>query len=730
MLIVKVLIEYAVSSLDRPFSYLYRGDNQIRVGTRVLVSFNNKEIVGYVIEVESSDLSKTELEEQTGFKLEEVIEVLDEFPLLNVDLMNLLDIISSYYLCPKISFLQAMLPPSLNVKKSTLKAPKIAYDKIVIIQKYDETDLTSKQIELLRFIAQEKRIYKNEIKSASMLNKLLDKGLVKIVYEEKRRFQLPEYDAKNKPVLTKHQLDTINCFFNSNDCVFLIEGVTGSGKTEVYLNISERILKDNKKILMLVSEISLTPMMVEYYISRFGKDVAVLHSGLTSAEKYDEYRKIAKGDCKIVIGARSAIFAPLDNIGLIIIDEEHADSYKHDKMPFYHARDIAIIRAKMHNAKVILGSATPSFESRARAQNGVYHILKMNKRINEFDLPKTHVINMLDYSNIDRDSFIFSKQLRLAIFDRLSKHEQIMLLINRRGYSTTVSCRKCGYVFKCPNCGIPLTYHKKDNMMKCHHCDHVEVVPNECPECKNEYLIKTGFGTEKILEEVKRLFPQAKAAILDSDVSKSKKTLMSILDDFKNNKIDILIGTQMIAKGLDFPNITLVGIVLADIGLNMPNYRNAEKTFELITQAIGRSGRSDKKGEAYVQTYMPNHYAIKLASKQDFESFYLTEMLNRKELNYPPYCFLSSITVKSNTENNAENNALNIKNYLENYSDKFKIIGPSTPYLAREGNLFVRTILVKYKDFDFAHKILEECINKYKKLSNSQILFDIDPYNF
>ena len=731
MKIVEVLIEYANYSLDRPFSYFYKGKKTLDVGFRVLVNFNNREIVGYVTKCYESDKDIKTLEKEMGFSIGEILDVIDETPLLNDDLLSLVDQVADYYLAPKISVLQAMLPPSLSPRRSSLKAPKIAYDIYVKAIDLVEDGLTDKQIEILRLIASSDKVLKKEIKSASVLNKLIEYGKVEIVKEEKRRLAIPNYEYKKPPLLTEEQKSVIQEFNESNDKVYLLEGVTGSGKTEVYLSLSEQVLKEGKSVLMLVPEISLTPMMMEYFLRRFKGDVAILHSELTPAEKYDEYRKIAKGDTHIVIGARSAIFAPLSNIGLIILDEEHVESYKQDVPPFYHAREVAIMRGKMHKAKVILGSATPSLESRARAQKNIYHLLLLNNRVNNKELPQTTIINLADYHNIDRDSYIFSKRLRQEISNVLERKEQAILLINRRGFSTSVSCRKCGHIFKCPTCEVPLTYHKSDNMLKCHHCDYVCKMPEECPECGSQYIMKTGFGTERIEEEVQRLFPEARTLRLDSDSGKIRTKIPSIIEDFRQKKADILIGTQMIAKGHDFPDVTLVGIVLADIGLSMPSYRSNERAFQLITQAVGRSGRKDKKGIALIQTYIPNNYAITMSARQNYELFYRKEMEYRRMQNYPPYSFLASITLAGKVEENVVAGMVNLIDILNNeFQDNGVVLGPTVPFIPYEGNNYLRTGLVKYKDAKLAKEILKKIISIYAGKSQLHLTINIDPYNF
>ena len=729
--IIEVLIERANHTLDRPFSYLYKGNKQVDKGYRVLLEFNHQELVGYVLSAKETNESKEELEDILGFNLYYIIDVIDSSPLLNDDLLELSDKVANYYLAPKIAVLQSMLPPSLSPRKSSLKAPKIAYVQYVKIKKYNTEGLTAKQIYLLDAIKEEKEVLKRDIPQVSILAKLVEYGLVEIIKKEKRRLVLPDVEEEKPIILTKDQNLVIQEFNNSNDSVYLLEGVTGSGKSEVYLTLSKQMLAKGKSVLMLVPEISLTPMATRKFLSKFKENVAILHSELTPAEKYDEYRKIASGEAKIVVGARSAIFAPLSNIGLIILDEEHVESYKQDVSPFYHAREVAIMRGKMHGAKVLLGSATPSLESRARAGKGIYHLLTLNKRINEQPLPKTTVVNLKDYRNIDKESYIFSHKLRDEIAKTLANKNQAILLINRRGFSTSYSCRHCGHVFKCPTCNIPLTYHKQENMLKCHHCDYMEVISETCPECGSKYLMKTGFGTERIEEEIHRLYPEARTLRLDSDSAKIRTKIPRVIEAFRNKEADILIGTQMIAKGHDFPDVTLVGIVLADIGLSMPSYRSSERAFQLITQAVGRSGRSDKKGEAIIQTYMPEHYAITMAARQDYEVFYAKEMKMRKAQGYPPYQYLASVTISGKNEELVVETIYKIVEQLNyEFKDQGVILGPTTPYVSFEKDKHLRVALVKYRDQELARTILSKIIKTISGKNSINISVNIDPYNF
>ncbi len=732
MRVLEVYIEHAASDLDRPFSYAYLGDKKVQRGYRVIVPFNNQtQVIGFVSAVIESPLSITEYELENGFVLKEIIDVLDEEQLLNDDLWDLALYMTSYYFTPLIKVLKTMLPPSLKPQTSALKAPKIAYDYYVECVDASEEGLTSKQIEWLRLVSQEKRIPKKDFKSSTILEKLCLLNKVKIVKEEKRRLILPLKPSSIPHQLTADQSRVIKEFLSSSQEVSLLEGVTGSGKTEVYARLIEHYLQIGKNVLFLVPEIALTPMMIDYFSSRFHMKTAILHSALTSGQKYDEYRRIAHGEAQLVIGARSAIFAPLDNIGLIILDEEHVESYKQDHSPCYHALEIAKQRAKKFHSRVLLGSATPSLESRARALKGVYQYLSLPHRINDKGLPKTEIIDLLKPSQVDRESVLFSLSLRKAISDCLARHEQVILLLNRRGYSSYVTCRHCGHVFVCPECQITLSYHRYDNMLKCHHCDYVENMPSTCPKCGSVYLSKQGFGTERIEDEVRRLFKDAKVLRLDSDVARVKSNTEKILDKFRHHEADILIGTQMIAKGHDFPDVTLVGFVLADIGLTMPSFRSSERTFQLITQGIGRAGRLDKMGRAIIQTYMPNHYAVVLAAKQDYTSFFKKEMQTRKLQQYPPYTYLISLCFSSINEDGLILLVKQIKDELETkLQDLATVVGPSTPYIAKKGDTYYRHILLKYKKAE----IIEEVLNDLKKQFDGKSLYhlriDRDPYDF
>ncbi|MCH3976132.1 MAG: primosomal protein N' [Bacilli bacterium] len=728
MQIVSVLIEHPTISLNRPFSYGYNGEKKIVIGERVLVPFNNRDLIGYVIDVELTTRSVEELEDEKGFRVLMVKQVIDSKPLLSLELMELSQQVADYYIAPKISVLQAMLPPTLRPASSSLKQPKIAYEDYLVFIR-DEEKLSPKQKEILLLIKENSPVKKREIKSPTIIKKLLDLDLIKIEKKEKIRFSIPDEKTVVAPPLTVDQNQVIDEFCKSDDRVFLLEGITGSGKTEVYLALAERTLKTGKNVLMLVPEIALTPMMVAHFVSRYHQDVAVLHSELTPAEKYDEYRRIAEGKVRIVVGVRSAIFAPLSNIGLIILDEEHVESYKQDTLPFYHAREVAIMRAMPLKAKVLLGSATPSLESRARALKGVYHLLQLKQRINKRELPVTEIVDLMDANNLYPQSIIFSKQLVAELKTVIERHEQAILLINRRGYATYVSCRQCGYVFRCPQDDMVLTYHRSDKLLKCHHCDYVEELPAVCPQCGSKHLWQTGFGTERVEDEIHKFFPKVRTLRLDSDTSKVRSQVGKIVKSFANHEADILIGTQMIAKGHDFPLVTLVGVILADMGLYYPSYRSAEQTFQLITQAVGRSGRKDRPGKAIIQTNMPGHYAIVLGSKQDYASFFATEMKIRKLSNDSPFSFEMIISLLSKNAEVLDEAIMQLASDMKNAIKEFgEVLGPTTPFYNREREYYRRILIIKHRNYFRIRPIIAKLVFPLAANSKFQVKIDVDSF--
>ncbi|CEG26769.1 primosomal protein N' [Bacillus sp. B-jedd] len=573
--------------------------------------------------------------------------------------------------------------------------------------------------------------------SNSAIKGLSDKGLLGEKDLEVYRDPYEDRDfAKTEPLkLTFGQHTAISPILSSIEEnrheVFLLYGVTGSGKTEIYLQSIQEVIEEGKEAIVLVPEIALTPQMVERFKGRFGAQVAVLHSGLSAGEKYDEWRKIQRREVKVAVGARSAIFAPFENLGIIIIDEEHETSYKQEEMPRYHARDVAIERGNNHHCPVILGSATPSLESFARAQKGVYSLLKLPDRMNNQPMPEVEIVDMREELRSGNRS-MFSRKLFEKIEDRLEKKEQIVLFLNKRGHSSFVMCRDCGYVMGCPHCDISLTYHRRNEQMKCHYCGYETHVPLQCPECLSEHIRYFGTGTQKIEEELGKLLPQARVVRMDMDTTGRKGSHERLLKEFSEGRADILLGTQMIAKGLDFPNITLVGVLSADTMLHLPDFRSSEKTFQLLTQVSGRAGRHELPGEVVIQTYTPEHYSIELAGSQDYDLFYQREMMNRKVHKYPPFYFLALVTVSHDQLMKAVSVTEQITAFLRaRVSDEAVVLGPVASPIPRINDRYRYQCLVKYKHEPSLGDNLKQVLDRYQKEDGSgglQVSVDINPY--
>lgn len=512
--------------------------------------------------------------------------------------------------------------------------------------------------------------------------------------------------------------------------VFLLYGVTGSGKTEIYLQAIQEVIEKGREAIVLVPEIALTPQMVNRFKGRFGDLVAVLHSGLSAGEKYDEWRKIQRKEVSVVVGARSAIFAPFENLGIIIIDEEHETSYKQEEMPRYHARDVAIERAKTYNCPIVLGSATPSLESFARAQKKVYHLLSLPARMNNKPLPSVEIIDMREELRSGNRS-MFSRKLFEMLKERIERKEQSVLFLNKRGHSSFVMCRDCGYVMNCPNCDISLTYHRAGGQMKCHYCGYESYVPKHCPECSSEHIRYFGTGTQKVEDELGKILPEARVIRMDVDTTGRKGSHERLLKEFQDGNADILLGTQMIAKGLDFPNITLVGVLSADTMLHLPDFRSSEKTFQLLTQVSGRAGRHQLPGEVIIQTYTPEHYSVELAGTQDFDLFYAKEMMVRKIHHYPPFYYLSLITVSHEQLMTAVTTTEQITAYVRSrVSNDTVVLGPAASPIPRINNRYRYQCLIKYKREPDLPMTLKTILDQYQKDSTSglQVSIDVNPY--
>ncbi|MDG5470237.1 primosomal protein N' [Jeotgalibacillus sp. ET6] len=572
--------------------------------------------------------------------------------------------------------------------------------------------------------------------SDSTIKTMLNKGYLTESYQEVYRdpFEHRSFERSVSFQLTDQQSASIKPILESveqySHDTFLLHGVTGSGKTEIYLQTIEKVLSQKRQAIMLVPEISLTPQMVERFKGRFGEQVAVMHSGLSVGEKYDEWRKIHRKEVNVVVGARSAVFAPFEKLGVIIIDEEHESSYKQEDAPRYHARDVAIERAKRHDCPVILGSATPSLESFARAQKGNYKLLTLSKRMNNQAMPRVSIIDMREELREGNRS-MFSRELLEQLQKRLEKKEQTVLFLNRRGHSSFIMCRDCGYVMQCPHCEVSMTYHRNSEKMKCHYCGEEAHVPSTCPECQSEHIRYFGTGTQKVEEELTKLVPHARVIRMDVDTTTRKGSHEKLLTAFGEGQADILLGTQMIAKGLDFPNITLVGVLSADTMLHLPDFRSAEKTFQLLTQVSGRAGRHEKEGEVVIQTYTPEHFSIDLAKTQQFELFYNQEMTMRKLGQYPPFYFMALITI-------SHENVLKVVSVSEEISQLLKqklssqavILGPVASPIARIQNRYRYQCLIKYKKEEGLKPLLKAILNDYQSAKKDSVMIHIDvqPY--
>jgi primosomal protein N' (replication factor Y) len=519
---------------------------------------------------------------------------------------------------------------------------------------------------------------------------------------------------------------------------FLLHGVTGSGKTEVYLQAIAHALEKGQGAIVLVPEISLTPQTVERFKARFSSGklqtlVAVLHSHLSAGERHDEWHKIRDGRARIVIGARSAIFAPVEPLGLVIVDEEHEQTYKQEEAPRYHARDVAVMRGQMENAVVVLGSATPSLESFYNCRKGKFTLLELPERVDDQKMPRTRVVDMRQTKRDDKGTPIFSPQLKEAITQRLEKKEQTILFLNRRGYSTSLQCPKCGHVCECPNCSISLTYHRVEQKLACHICGHNARVPNVCPneQCKNPAIRFAGTGTQKVEDVLRKLFPHARVRRMDADVMKKKDDYRRVLGEFRHGEIDILIGTQMIAKGLHFPNVTLVGIIYADSALHQPDFRAGERTFQLLTQVAGRAGRGDIEGEVFVQAFTPFHPAIQYARRHDFVGFFEQELEFRKQLNYPPFSRVALLTLKGRNEEKVKFSAEHLKRELEKKMPALKksISGPAPAPLLRAENFYRYQLMLRTAAMSALSRELAQIVQALVLPDDVTLAVDIDPVN-
>ncbi len=700
-MLASVIIEYSIKSLNKVFDYKIPDNIKdiIKVGHKVIVPFASKEVEGFVLKIHNN------IDESLEYR--NIIKIVDSDFYLNDELIKLGKTMSDSLLCNLISCYQVMLPKALkaSIKTNINKKyeVKVELNNNINISEYIlKHKRAYKEIELINLL-KDKELLKSSISNSS-LNNLIKKGIViENRYEVNREVDYEEEKDRNI-ALTSNQINSINEIISSKDKKFLLYGVTGSGKTEVYIELIKKCIKDNKTAIVLVPEISLTPQIVSRFKNVFKSNIAVFHSSLSEGEKYDEYRKIMKGEVSIVVGARSAIFSPLKNIGLIIIDECQSSTYRQENNPKYNAIEIAYYRSEYNNAKVVLGSATPSLEQYARGKKGVIHLVNLGSRISGM-FPNIEIVNM--ESEAHKHNYIISERLDHEIRASLSKNEQVILLLNRRGYSTFLSCTACGYVYKCPNCDISLIYHKSSNSYSCHYCGYRVKSSIECPNCHEEAIKDLGLGTEKLQSLIEKKY-NTSVLRMDADTTSTKNAHQKLIKEFSSLKYNILVGTQMISKGLNFENVSLVGIINPDASLAIPDFRSAEKTYELLSQTAGRVGRFNIPGKVIIQTYNPNNYVYECIKENNFEKFYNKEMLIRHKLSYPPYYYICNIIISSTDFNTAGSGANKIKTYLDsNLDSSYIILGPSVSSIVKLKNKYRFNIMIKYKKSDKLYKTLK-----------------------
>lgn len=715
MKLVHVYIEHPVASLNKTF--VYNGDGfDLQRGVRVRVLFAHRKVVGFVDHIEEGN------ENDYPYEILKILEVIDDAPLISEELFALAKEMERRCVTPLISCLQCMLPNQLKPKSNLSKIRMEAY--VCAVEKDESLLKTPRQKEVYQQLCKQemkRSIYLAQFKTVG--KKLIEMGYAK-VYEKEMIRSLTSFDKQAAKTLLPMQQQALDKILDPNHQFFLLHGVTGSGKTEVFLQCASKIIASGKQVLILVPEISLTPQMIQRVSSRFER-VAIYHSHLNEQEKYEQYQLVKQGKVDIVVGTRSSVFMPFQKLGLIVMDEEHDNSYKQDRSPRYHCRDVALFRAQYHHAKLVLASATPSLESYARAIKHYYVLVEMLERVNH-SMPSIQLVEMRQALR-NHESYLLSDALCQAIEKRLLAHEQVILLLNRRGYSPVLRCINCGYVHQCPHCDCAMSYHKEDGVMKCHICGYEMNQPRLCPNCNQQAWRYLGIGTQKLEEFVQKRFPTARILRMDADTTTRKHAHEVLLETFGKQQADILIGTQMIAKGLDFENVTLVGIVNGDAMLNRNDYRSCELTYHLLQQASGRSGRGSKKGEVYIQCYDSSHYAIEAVIKNDYLHFFVNEMKYRHLGGYPPYRYLCSLLLHGEDEQEIQGTSEQLKNFLMDRCGNVKLLGPIT--LGKQKNEYRSRILLKSKNEDDLMTIAQNALEyKTQKRLKGSLEIDLNPY--
>ena len=729
-LYAEIILNSEAIEIDRPFTYKVPLDmeEKVKVGQIVKVPFGvrSKPVEGFILDL------KAEEEMKVSFKMKSILSVENEEPVITEDDLKLINFLREEYLCKYIDAIRLLIPVGI------LKGAKSKSRNVIVFINNKQEKIKNKDgyIEIIDFIKRNTGKYtKTELSkehgfSIYKLNKLMEHGLIKSEEEIVFRYNTREYNKDVQKNLTVEQSMAIKEIEESEENLILLKGVTGSGKTEVYMRIVEKTLEEGKSAIVLVPEIALTPQMIERFKGRFGSNVALFHSKLSDGERFDEWYRVKEGKASLIIGARSAIFLPAKNLGLIIIDEEHENTYKSDQNPKYQTKEVAEYIAKLKGCKVILGSATPTIESYYRAISGEMKLVELNHRVDNKPMPKMMLVDMREELRSGNKS-LFSRRLYASMKEKLEKGEQIILFLNRRGFSTFVSCRSCGYVFHCEDCDISMTYHK-NGFLVCHYCGKTKKQPNLCPKCGSKYVKFFGAGTERVEEEVRRYFKNARILRMDVDTTRAKDSHEKIYNAFKAREADILIGTQMVSKGLDFPNVTLVGILAADMSLNLPDYRAAERSFQIITQVAGRAGRGDKEGEVIVQTYTPEHYSLQYAKKYDYENFYEKEFTIRAMMGYPPFGRILLINGSGKNEDELRKQMIYLGEKVKEKAEEFgglEVLGPTPCIIYRIKENYRWQIIIKGEfSSKFSKSIKDILYDKANNVYNDiRVSMDINP---
>ncbi|MCE1247635.1 MAG: primosomal protein N' [Firmicutes bacterium] len=745
-LYAQVLVDIHARALDKPFTYGIKQEHagKIAVGSAVKVNFNNRLIMGFVIDI--SDKPPVFYGKQ--FEIKPIEEVAAPDSLWDKEMLDLAGWMQKYYGCSFLDALKVLIPAPVRIKKdgSMPEDPKVKMAVFVAEpeESWDKFEKRSpSQAAGLKFLQEQKTPVKlaDAVKQTGLshtgFSSLAKKNLIEI-YEGSPSFQyFHRFPAQvsGEFELTDDQQkvldDMLGKIHSGKPGVAMLYGVTGSGKTEIYLRIIKQILEEGREAIALIPEISLTPQAIERFRSRFGEEIAILHSRLTGTERRLMWWKIRRKEVRVVLGARSAVFAPLENIGVIVVDEEHDESYKQERDPRYNARQVAVKRAMQHNSLVILGSATPSLESFHYAKQKKYDMYRLPARVGESNLPSIELINLKeDFSNKEKRFGLIGDTLKQEIQDTLNKDEQVILFINRRGYSAFIMCRECGNVLRCPYCDITLTYHKSDGLMKCHYCQYERPAPSICPICQGVKLIMPSLGIQEVEDELAEFFPGVPFIRMDKDTTGEKDAHTKIIREFADGKAKILLGTQMIAKGHDFPGVTLVGVILADVSLYLPDFRSLERTYHVLTQVAGRAGRRNTPGKVIIQTYNPKTPVLQAVARQNYEDFFKWEIDNREALNYPPYARIVNILL---TGSNQEA----IREYSVNFSDLLRkkqfrsvfiaVLGPAPCPLSRIKNRYRWHITIKTHNVPKTVAVVKAVLARYPNPTDTGFFMDIDP---